>query len=161
MRSKVKLTMEEKVSELLENILSLLGMEGSFEVEEKDEAVFVSIDTNEPGKLIGKMGETLAALQLILNLALSRQVGAENSKRVVVDVSDWRRSKEEELAHKARSWAERVLESKEVMDLLPMPAWQRRIVHMTIEQTPGVKSESVGEGADRHLVISVDETKNA
>jgi predicted RNA-binding protein Jag len=67
--------MEEKVSELLENILGLLGMEGSFEVEEKDEAIFVSIDTEEPGKLIGKMGETLAALQLILNLALSRSVG--------------------------------------------------------------------------------------
>ena len=47
------------------------------------------------------------------------------------------------------------------MELLPMPAWQRRIVHMTIEQTPGVKSESVGEGPDRHLVISVDESNNA
>lgn len=151
--------MEEKVSELLENILGLLGMEGSFEVEEKDEAIFVSIDTEEPGKLIGKMGETLAALQLILNLALSRSVGMENSKRVVVDVSDWRKGKEEDLAHKARGWAEEVLETKEPMELLPMPAWQRRIVHMTIEQTPGVRSESAGEGADRHLVISIDDTK--
>lgn len=149
--------MEEKVSELLENILGLLGMEGSFEVEEKDEAIFVSIDTEEPGKLIGKMGETLAALQLILNLALSRSVGMEQSKRVVVDVSEWRKGKEEDLAHKARGWAEEVIETKEPMELLPMPAWQRRIVHMTIEQTPGVRSESVGEGADRHLVISVDE----
>jgi spoIIIJ-associated protein len=145
---------EEKVSELLENILGLLGLEGSFEVEEKEDSIFVSIDTNEPGKLIGKMGETLAALQLILNLALSRSVGMENSKRVVVDVSDWRKSKEEDLAHKARGWAEQVLETKEPMELQPMPAWQRRIVHMTIEQTAGVKSESSGEGADRHLIIS-------
>lgn len=114
--------MEEKVSELLENILGLLGLEGSFEVEEKDDSIFVSIDTNEPGKLIGKMGETLAALQLVLNLALSRSVGMENSKRVVVDVSDWRRSKEEDLAHKARGWAEKVLETKESMELQPMPA---------------------------------------
>ncbi len=146
--------MEEKVSELLENILGLLGLEGSFEVEEKEDSILVAIDTNEPGKLIGKMGETLAALQLILNLALSRSVGMENSKRVVVDVSDWRRSKEEDLAHKARGWAEKVMETKEPLELQPMPAWQRRIVHMTIEQTAGVKSESAGEGADRHLIIS-------
>lgn len=153
--------MEEKVSELLENILGLLGLEGSFEVEEKEDAVFVSIDANEPGKLIGKNGETLAALQLILNLALARQTGESESKRVVVDISGWRQSKEEDLAHKARGWAEKVLETKEEMELLPMPAWQRRIVHMTIEQTPGVVSESVGEGPDRHLVIRIDESKNS
>lgn len=153
--------MEEKVSELLENILGFLGMEGSFEVEEKDDAVFVAIDTEEPGKLIGKNGETLAALQLVMNLAMSRQMGDQESKRVVVDVSDWRKSKEEDLAHKARGWAEEVKESKQEMELLPMPAWQRRIVHMTIEQTPGVVSESVGEGVDRHLVIKVDESNKA
>lgn len=153
--------MEEKTSEILENILSLLGLEGSFEVEEKEEAVYVSIDTDEPGRLIGRQGETLTALQLILNLALSRQVGMESSKRVIVDVSEWRRSKEEELAHRARNWAQKVLETKESMELLPMPAWQRRIVHMTIEQTPGVRSESMGEGVERHLVISPDDSSQA
>jgi len=147
--------MEEKISEILENILGLLGLEGSFEVEEKEEGVFVSIETEDPGILIGRGGETLQALQLILNLSLLRQ-SAEGTerKRVIVDVSNWRKSKEEELAHKARGWAEKVLETKEAMDLEPMPSWQRRIVHITIEQTPGVKSESVGEGIDRHLVIS-------
>lgn len=145
--------MEEKVSEILENILSLLGLEGSFEVEEKDEGVFVSIDTADPGILIGRQGETLSSLQHLLNLAAGRHFG-EESKRVIVDVSAWRKSKEEELAHKARGWAEKVLETKEPMELLPMPSWQRRIVHITIEGTAGVKSESVGEGPDRHLVIS-------
>lgn len=149
--------MEDKVSEVLENILSLLGLEGSFEVEEKEDAVLVSIETVEAGKLIGRNGETLAALQLIINLAVLRQLGEAATKRVIVDVSDWRKSKEEELAHKARGWAEKVLESKQPMELLPMPSWQRRIIHMTIEETAGVKSESVGEGADRHLVISLAE----
>lgn len=145
--------MEEKVSEILENILSLLGLEGSFEVEEKEDGVFVSIDTENPGILIGRAGETLSSLQLLLNLAISRQMG-EASKRVVVDVSSWRKGKEEELAHRARGWAEQVLESGKPLELEPMPSWQRRIVHITIEGTPGVKSESVGEGVDRHLVIS-------
>ena len=144
--------MEQKVSEILENVLSLLALEGSFDVEEKEEGVFVSIETAEAGKLIGHQGETLAALQYLVNLMLSKQM--EESKRVIIDVSGWRQSKEEELAHRARAWANQVLESGQAMELEPMPSWQRRIVHLTIEGTPGVKSESMGEGLERHLVIS-------
>lgn len=144
--------MENKVSEILENILGLLSLEGSFEVEEKDDGIFVSIDTQDAGRLIGHQGETLSALQLMVNLILSRQV--EDSKRVIIDIASWKQSKEEELAHRARSWAEQVIESGKPMDLDPMPSWQRRIVHMTIQGTDGVESESVGEGLDRHLVIS-------
>lgn len=153
--------MEEKVSEVLENILGMLGLEGSFEIEEKEDGVFVSIDAEDPGILIGRNGETLASLQLLLNLIASRQMPGENQKRVVVDVSSWRKSKEEELASKARSWAEKVIESKEPMELAPMPAWQRRVVHMAIEETEGVKSESIGEGPERRLVISPDTTKES
>lgn len=148
--------MEEKVSEILENILGLLGLEGSFDVEEREEAIFVSIETNEPGKIIGKNGETLSALQLILNLAAARQAGETPSKRIVVDISNWKKSKEEDLAHRARTWAQKVLQTNESIELEPMPSWQRRIIHMTIENTPGVKSESTGEGEDRHLIIQPD-----
>jgi spoIIIJ-associated protein len=146
--------MEEKVSEILENILGYLGLEGSFEIEEKEDGVFISIDAVDPGILIGRNGETLASLQLLLNLIASRQMPGEELKRVVVDVSSWRKSKEEELASKAKMWADKVAESKEPMELAPMPAWQRRIVHMAVEETAGVKSESIGEGQDRRLVIS-------
>ena len=153
--------MEEKVSEILENILGLLGLEGSFEIEEKEEGVFISIDAEDPGILIGRNGETLASLQLLLNFIDSRQMPEGELKRVVVDVSSWRKSKEEELASKAKSWAEKVIETKEPMELQPMPAWQRRIVHMTIEETSGVKSESIGEGPERRLVISPASEKDS
>lgn len=143
--------MEAKVSEILENILSLLSLEGSFEVEEKDDGVFVSVDTPDAGRVIGHQGETLAALQLIVNLILSRQV--ENSKRVIIDIASWKQSKEEELAHKARSWAQEVKDGGKELELEPMPSWQRRIIHMTIQETDGVESESIGEGLDRHLII--------
>ena len=146
--------MEEKVSEILENILGLLGLEGSFEIEEKEEGVFISIDAEDPGILIGRNGETLASLQLLLNLIASRQMPEGELKRVVVDVSSWRKSKEEELASKAKMWAEKVVETKEPMELAPMPAWQRRIIHISVEETAGVKSESIGEGPERRLVIS-------
>ena len=144
-------TIDNKVSEILENILGLLGLEGSFDIENKEEGIFVSIETEDAGRLIGAQGQTLQALQLIINQILSKQT--ENPKRVVLDVANWRRSKEEELAHKARMWAAQVLESGKPMDLAPMPSWQRRIVHITIEGTQGVRSESVGEGEERHMVI--------
>lgn len=147
--------LEEKVSDVLENVLGLLSLEGSFDVEEKEEGVFVSIDTEDAGRLIGNSGETLQSLQLLVNLIVSKQIESpEELKRVIIDVANWRRGKEEELAHKARMWAEKVIESKQPMELDPMPSWQRRIVHMTIQNTDGVNSESVGEGRDRHLVIS-------
>ncbi len=158
--------MEAQVSEILENILSLLLLEGSFEVNEKEDGVFVTIDTQEAGKLIGHQGETLTALQLLVNQIVFKQLSKTDEKktkkesaepvqpkRVIIDVSDWRRGKEEELAHRARSWAQEVNESGQEMELDPMPAWQRRIIHMTIEGTDGVTSESVGEGLDRHLII--------
>lgn len=151
--------MEQKVSDILETVLSTLSLKGSFDVEEKEDGVFVSIDLEEPGRLIGHQGQTLQALQLIVNQIILRQV--QEPKRIIIDVSGWRQTKEEELAHKARVWAKQVIDNKENIELPPMPAWQRRIVHMTINQTEGARSESIGEGIDRHLVISPAEKNPA
>lgn len=144
--------MESQVSEILENVLGLLGMEGSFEIEEKDEGFFVSIETPEAGRLIGFQGETLSALQLVINMIFSKQ-NPDGSKRIILDVSNWRKAKEDDLSRKAKSWADQVIESKKDLELDPMPAWQRRIIHLTIENTDGVTSESIGEGPERRLVI--------
>ncbi len=143
--------MEAKVSEVLENILGFLSLEGSFEIEEKDDYINVLIETEDAGRLIGHQGESLAALQLIVNMiALKDQPDA---KRIIIDVANWRKGKEEELAHKARVWAKQVLEENKTLELDPMPSWQRRIVHMTIQETDGVGSESLGEGPERHLKL--------
>ncbi|RJP46870.1 MAG: KH domain-containing protein [Armatimonadetes bacterium] len=151
--------MESRVSEILENILGLLGLEGSFEVVEGPEEVVVNIETTDPGRLIGFHGDTLDSLQLIVNMILSRQVGEGEFKRVVVDVEGWRKNKEADLERRTRAWAEEVKESGQEIELEPMPAWQRRIIHIITEDVEGVESESVGEGKDRHLVIKPVEIK--
>lgn len=143
--------MEAKVSEILENILGMMALEGSFEVVEGPEEVTVTIETVDPGRLIGFKGETLDALQLLVNQILGKQ--SEEFKRVVIDVGGWRKHKEGELENRARSWAQEVLDNGEKLELDPMPSWQRRIVHMIVSEIPGVQSESVGDGKDRHLVI--------
>lgn len=143
--------MEAKVSDILENILGLLAMEGSFETVEGPDEVAVTIETPDAGRLIGNRGEALDALQLLINQIANRD--SETYKRVVVDVGGWRKNKEGELENKARRWAQEVKEFGRVLELDPMPAWQRRIVHLIVEEIEGVTSESIGEGKDRHLVI--------
>lgn len=149
--------MEEQLSEILDNVLGLLLLEGSYDVEETEEALNVTIDTEDAGRLIGFKGENLESLQLLLNQMMSRKIG-ENSqagefKRVLVDVSGWKKQKEEDLTNRAKEWVAQVKESGQEMELEPMPSWQRRIVHMAVQDFDGVESESIGESRDRHLVI--------
>lgn len=149
--------MEEKLSEVLDNILGLLLLEGSYEIEEEDGGFAVSIETTDAGRLIGARGESLEGLQLLVNQIMSRKTG-ENSpagefKRVLLDVSGWRKQKEEDLKKQAEAWGKEVADSGKEMELEPQSPWQRRVVHMVIEGMDGVISESAGEGRDRHIVI--------
>lgn len=148
--------MEEQLSEILDNLLGLLLLEGSYEIEENEEAFSVFIDTQDAGRLIGARGESLESLQLIINQIISKKIGSENKnqfKRVFIDVSGWRKQKEEDLNIRAKEWIKQVLESGKDMEIEPMPAWQRRIVHMVVSEEDGVESESLGEGRDRHIMI--------
>ncbi|MBI4035660.1 KH domain-containing protein [Candidatus Daviesbacteria bacterium] len=154
--------MEQQLSDILDNLLGMLLLEGSYDIEEKDDNFLVSIETKDAGRLIGARGESLDSLQLLVNQMVSKKVGEDGYKRVVIDVMDWRKQKEEELVKSAQSWAKQVLESKQPLDLEPQSPWQRRIVHMTISGLDGVESESVGEGRDRHIVIKLaDQGSNA
>jgi spoIIIJ-associated protein len=152
--------MENQLSEILDNLLGMLLLEGSYEIEEKEENFTVLIETKDAGRLIGARGESLDSLQLLVNQMMAKKMGffaknelSSGQKRVVIDVEGWRKQKEEELVQSAKSWGEQVLESKKEIELEPMSPWQRRIVHMTISEMEGLTSESVGESRDRHIVI--------
>ncbi len=151
--------MEETLSEVLDNLLGLLLLEGSYEIEETDEAVNVLIETKDAGRLIGFRGDSLESLQMIVNQIISRKLrqpeGSPESgfKRVILDVEGWRKQKEEDLKARSAEWAKQVLGSGKEMELEPMSPWQRRVVHMVIDEMGNLSTESVGEGRDRHIVI--------
>ncbi len=152
--------MEETLSEVLDNLLGLLLLEGSYEIEETDEAVSVLIETKDAGRLIGFRGDSLESLQLIVNQIMSRKLKkpegeTENYKRIILDVEGWRKQKEEDLKTRASEWAKEVLESGKEMELEPMSPWQRRVVHMAVEEAGNLSTESVGEGCERHIIIKL------
>ncbi len=151
--------MEEKLSDVLDNVLGLLLLEGSYDIEEQDDFLKVSVETPDAGRLIGARGESLDALQLIVNQIMTRQMGEAEFKKVVFDVAGWREQRESELKGMAKKWAEEVLESKKEMELEPQSAWQRRVIHEVIGEIEGVETESIGEGRDRHIVIKLASKK--
>lgn len=152
--------MEEKLSDILDNILGLLLLEGSYEIEEVEDNFTVSIETKDAGRLIGARGESLDGLQLLINQIMSKNAGEGAFKRVILDVEGWRKQKEEELSQKANEWGKEVLETGKEMEVEPQSSWQRRVVHTVISEMGGLTSESVGIGRDRHIVIKVASKKD-
>lgn len=145
--------MEQRLSDILDNILGLLLLEGSYEIQEIEGGFHVSIETKDAGRLIGFNGESLQSLQQLINQMANKDTEEGQFKRAILDVEGWRKNKEEELMGRAKDLAQEVKESGKEMELEPMPSWQRRIIHMGVSEIEGVFSESVGEGRDRHLVI--------
>ena len=104
------------------------------------------------GALIGRGGENLVALQQITSAITSRRVG--RTVHVPLDIEGYRRRREEQLREIARRVAARVRTSGQAVTLEPMLAYERRIVHLAVQDTPGVKTESVGVDPNRRVVIS-------
>lgn len=102
-------------------------------------------------ELIGRRGETLAALQYITRLIVSRQLGRR--AHLVVDVDGYKARREEMLRRLALRMAEQAIQRGRTVSMEPMPPHERRIVHLTLKNNPDVSTESVGEGDNRKVTI--------
>jgi spoIIIJ-associated protein len=103
------------------------------------------------GALIGRKGERLSALQHIVNLMLSREMGEWT--RVLVDVEGYRGRREQQLREIADRAAARVVETGKMLQLEPMPALERRWIHLALSNHPAVGTQSIGEEPNRRVVV--------
>ena len=103
------------------------------------------------GALIGRKGERLSALQHLVNLLLSKRVGEWT--RILVDVEDYRGRRERQLRDLANRAAERVIETKKMLQLEPMPALERRWIHLALRDHDRVATQSIGEEPNRRVVV--------
>jgi len=139
---------------ILKTILEFLKTPGQISVENKNNQTRFNISLPEAGLLIGKDGENLKALQHLFPLMVMHAVGRDTVMgNLMVDVNNYQQEKESYLEALAKNTAERVIETQRPEELNPMSSFERRIIHMVIESISGVKSESLGEGENRRVVI--------
>jgi spoIIIJ-associated protein len=140
---------------ILEKLLDHMGFDVKVDVESGETSrlnVVGEGDEREAlGALIGRKGERLSALQHLVNLMLSREMGAWT--RVLVDVEDYRGRRERQLREIAERAAARVLETGKMLQLEPMPALERRWVHLALRNNADVATQSIGEEPNRRIVV--------
>lgn len=146
-------------TELTQTVQSFLSQMGfgqnvTFEVsfDKEDDRYQVLLKSDAPALLIGYHGNTLSGLQLFLSQHLHQKLGEWIN--LSVDVNDYRQRREQSLKILADSTVEKVLSSNQAYILPPMPASERRVVHVYLSEHPQVSTASSGEGKQRSVVIS-------
>ena len=141
-----------EVRDVLEHILSSIGVSARIEIEEGDETVTATLVGRELGLVIGKHGQTIDAIQYLANAIVWRGRGDER-KAVVVDAAGYRARREAALSALAKRSAERAVSSGRSVELEPMTAVERKVVHVQLKDVPGVATRSEGTEPNRFVVI--------
>ena len=140
------------VRELLERILDAIGVRARIEIREDDETLTATFVGRELGLLIGKHGQTIDAIQYLTNAIVWRNRGDER-KPVVVDAAGYRARRQTSLDALAKRSAEQVVSSGKPVELDPMTAVERKVVHVCLQDHPGVTTRSEGTEPNRFVVI--------
>lgn len=145
----------EIAGDYLEELLDLLDFDGDIDLDVEGDRAIVSIDGGgDLTKLVGRKGEVLDALQELTRLAVHQKTGERS--RLMLDISQWRQKRRNELAALGQKVAQRVLENGEREELSPMTPFERKIVHDAVAGVEGVHSESEGVEPSRRVVVLVD-----
>ncbi|HEX9437544.1 MAG TPA: RNA-binding cell elongation regulator Jag/EloR [Candidatus Limnocylindria bacterium] len=134
------------------DLLEVMGVEADVKIEQIPGREGVEVSGSELGVLIGRGGENLVALQQVISAITSKRVG--HTVHVPIDVEGYRRRREDQLREVAHRVADRVRATGQAVTLEPMLAYERRIVHLAVQGTAGLRTESVGSEPNRRVVIS-------
>jgi spoIIIJ-associated protein len=137
---------------VLKALLEKMDVDADVTLDDRPGMEGLEVTGGELGALIGRGGENLVALQQVVSAITSKSVG--RPVHVPVDVEGYRRRREEQLREIARRVAGRVKTTGQAVTLEPMLAYERRIVHLSVQDQPGIKTESVGMDPNRRVVIS-------
>lgn len=139
--------------ETLETLLQHLGFTGvAISEQQLDDQLLLDVQTEDPGRLIGRQGATLGDLQYLLNRMIFR--GDERSPRIMLDVGGYRMQARDQLVKRAKEAAEKVRRWGDIIELEPMNAFDRRIVHQALKEDPDIETHSVEiEGSDKKVIL--------
>ncbi len=136
----------------VEDALSFFGINVDVYATADEDVIELSVpNTYLSNLLIGKNGDTLRSLQFLVRTTLI-QKNAELT-RINLDVADYKKRHNDHISEQAEGWAKQVIKSGEPMELRPMNAAERRVVHKVLADYSQLSSDSEGEGRDRHIVL--------
>lgn len=140
---------------IVEKMLSLMGIEANALAKKEGTNILIEIKTHDAGRLIGKEGRHLNALQEITRAIFFKKTNLK--KRVVLDVNGYRRRKEEAITKRAQEAAEKAAKTKEEVVMPPMPPYERYLIHSSLKDNHRVTTMSQGEGNNRCVVVIPNE----
>lgn len=149
--------LEERIRAFLSGLLAHMGVEAAIHVSPKgDNGILVTLEGPKLGALIGHRGETLDAIQQLTSYAVNRTGGRV---RVQLDAEGYREKREQSLQHLARKVAGKVVRYRRSVTLEPMNAYERHVIHMALQDVPGVTTHSTGVDPNRRVIVAYDREK--
>jgi spoIIIJ-associated protein len=142
----------EEIRALVSSVLDAMGFEARVEVYDAGGFIAADVVSDNTALFIGQKGETIDALQYLVNVAAFR--GRPFFKRVVLDAEGYRQRRVEAIQGMAHRTARRAVRERRTVDMPPMNAAERRVVHLFLSQNPGVTTESEGSGDNRRVRVS-------
>lgn len=142
---------ENEINDVVSSLFQRLEISGEFDMVANDEMVEIVLDTPDTGIVIGYHGEILDSLQLILSLMVARKIG--RFIRISLEVGDYKKNRSIYLENLAEQIKAQVLSENREYTLPSLKPWERRIVHLHLQNDEQVTSESIGDGKERTLVI--------
>jgi spoIIIJ-associated protein len=141
----------EEAAEILEELVNLMDLDVRVDIRTDSERIELDVTGADSGRVIGKKGATLDALQFLINKMVNRF--PEARRHVIVDSGDYRERHDDGLVSMAKRQAEKALNEGKVVTLQPMSARDRRVIHMSLAKFDGVSTVSQGEGTRRRIQI--------
>lgn len=145
---------EQEIVAIVEGLISKMGFVSSIEMkklEEDGDVIICNIKTDDSSFLIGQYGLNLQSLQHIARVIIRKKI--VQPVNFILDVNSYRQEKKDSVVRLARNLAEEVINGKSEIIMRPMTAYERRIVHMELSKNDRIKTESIGEGDSRRIVI--------
>ncbi len=140
-----------RVAEILDTLLGLMSVQSKVEVLSEELPLGLNINGDDLGILIGRRGQTLAALEYVIKLIVVRRL--KTWVPLTVDVGGYKKQRRDSLQKLALYLAEQVKSRRRAMPMEPMPADERRIIHLALADHPDVTTQSIGDGEDRKVVV--------
>lgn len=145
-----------KINEFLQVLFDKMRLNPEISVKEEEGNILVNLQGEDLGILIGRRGETLDSLQFLVNLFVNKS--SENYKKVIIDIEDYRKKRENTLYSLAEKLSNKVKRTGRKISLEPMSPQERRIIHMALQENKSVNTYSEGEEPFRKVVIDLKKT---